>query len=252
MGFWPRRARVAPTAEDSLGTGKWQVMPGGGVRALLPELGEGSYFSPVARYAISVAGDPTRRDISELQIAPTLNIGLADAWFVTLYPSNDLRINFGRPISGQSGRLFLPLDAAVGRALRDGLTIALEVSVPLIKDYPALQLQNPIDGDAEVLSGRGVVTPRRMRLSSGLANTPGVSLPGGSREGSNLRSRPLAEAHRGAQSPRGRRLRGKAASLLLLPRPDFRFADRDREIPSALYLSESPSPIANRLIGLAT
>ena len=64
---------------------------------------------------MSIAGNPTARTRSEPQIAPTLYIGLPERWFVTFYPSNDIRINYDRPVSGQTDRLFLPFDAAVGR-----------------------------------------------------------------------------------------------------------------------------------------
>ena len=74
------------------------------------EFGPDTYFVPVIRYAMSFAGNPTARTISEPQIAPTLNIGLPDRWFVTFYPSNDIRINYGQPVSGQTRRLFLPFD----------------------------------------------------------------------------------------------------------------------------------------------
>jgi hypothetical protein len=93
FGFGARL--VAPTAEDSLGSGRWQIMPGLGVRYSFLGIGPDTYFVPVIRYAISFAGDPLRRNISEPQIAPTLNIGLPDHWFVTFYPSNDIRINYG-------------------------------------------------------------------------------------------------------------------------------------------------------------
>jgi hypothetical protein len=86
---------VAQTAEDSLGSGKWQIMPAFGVRYSFLEINPNTYFVPSIRYALSFAGDPTRRSISQPQIAPTLNIGLSDHWFVTLYPSNDIRINYG-------------------------------------------------------------------------------------------------------------------------------------------------------------
>jgi hypothetical protein len=132
FGFGARL--VAPTGEDSLGSGKWQIMPGFGVRYLFPE--PDTYFVPVVRYAISFAGDPSRRNISEPQIAPTLNMGLPDRWFVTFYPSNDIRINFGDPISGQTGRLFLPFDAAIGREMKNNWVISLEAAAPIIKDYP--------------------------------------------------------------------------------------------------------------------
>jgi hypothetical protein len=127
---------VARTADDGLGSGKWQVMPGFGVRYLLLELGSDSYFAPQMRYAISVAGDPTSRKISEPQIAPTLNIDLPGRWFITFYPSYDIRINFGDPKPGQTGRLFLPFDALVGAKLTDTLQISLEASVPIVKAYP--------------------------------------------------------------------------------------------------------------------
>ena len=57
-------------------------------------------------------------------------------WFLTLYPSYDIRINYGQPAAGQTGRLFLPFDAMVGRMLTDNLIISFEVGVPLIRDYP--------------------------------------------------------------------------------------------------------------------
>jgi hypothetical protein len=62
---------VVPTAEESLGSGKWQIMPGFGVRYSFLEDGSDTYFVPKIRYALSFAGDPTRRNISEPQIAPT-------------------------------------------------------------------------------------------------------------------------------------------------------------------------------------
>jgi len=87
---------------------------GVGVRYLIPEWGPDSYFVPAVRYAMSFAGDPLALRISEPQIAPTLNIDLPGRWFLTFYPSYDIRINFGAPIAGQTGRLFLPFDALVG------------------------------------------------------------------------------------------------------------------------------------------
>jgi hypothetical protein len=126
----------APTAGDSLGSGKWQIMPGFGVRYSFLEINADTYFVPVLRWAVSFAGDPTRRNINEPQFAPTFNISLPDRWFVTLYPSNDIRINYGDPVTGQTGRLFLPLDFMVGRSITKDATVSLEIGVPLIKDYP--------------------------------------------------------------------------------------------------------------------
>jgi hypothetical protein len=127
---------VAPTATDSVGTDRWQIMPAAGIRYSFLEINADTYFVPVVRYAISFGSNPTARTIREPQIAPTLNIGLPDNWFVTLYPSNDIRINFGTPISGQTGRLFLPFDTAIGKKVTDNLIVSLEGSVPIVKDYP--------------------------------------------------------------------------------------------------------------------
>jgi hypothetical protein len=135
---------VAPTAADTLGSGRWQIMPGFGVRYSFLEIGPETYFVPQVRYAMSFAGDPSRRNINQPQIAPTLNIGLPDHWFVTFYPSNDIRINYGDPVSGQTGRLFLPFDAAVGRKVTDSLTVTLEFGVPLIKDYPVYNFKSEL------------------------------------------------------------------------------------------------------------
>jgi hypothetical protein len=135
---------VSPTAQDSLGSGKWQIMPGFGIRYSFLEAGSDTYFVPKIRYAISFAGDPSRRNISEPQIAPTLNIGLPSRWFVTLYPSYDIRINYGDPISGQTGRLFLPFDAAIGRKVTDDAVISLELAVPVVKDYPVYNFKTEL------------------------------------------------------------------------------------------------------------
>jgi hypothetical protein len=85
VGF---RARlITPTGGDTLGSGKWQVMPIIGARYALWEISSSSYFEPVVRYDVSFAGDPTKKNISNLQMAPTFNVGLPDKWFVTFYRS---------------------------------------------------------------------------------------------------------------------------------------------------------------------
>ncbi len=127
---------VAQTAAGSLGSGEWQVQPGLGVRYMLFELGEDCYFVPSMRYAMSIPGNAQARRISEPQIAPTLNIDLPGPFFITFYPSNDIRINYGAPVAGQTGRLFLPFDALIGVRLSDHVALSLEGSVPIVKAYP--------------------------------------------------------------------------------------------------------------------
>ena len=127
---------IAPTGGDGLGRGKWQIMPIAGLRYALPEVSRGSYFEPFARYDVSFAGDPSKRNISNLQLAPNLNIALPEQWFVSLYPSADIRVNFGDPVPGQTGRLFLPFDVRIGRDLTDHIALSVEIGVPIVKDYP--------------------------------------------------------------------------------------------------------------------
>jgi hypothetical protein len=142
IGFGARL--VAPTGGDTIGSGKWQIMPAAGVRYALWEINSSSYFEPVVRYDVSFAGDPTKKNISNLQFAPTFNLGLPDRWFITFYPSLDIRFNFGDPITGQTGRLFLPFDARIGRKLSDNVALSFELGVPIIKDYPVYNLKTQL------------------------------------------------------------------------------------------------------------
>ena len=142
VGFGARL--IAPTGGDTFGSGKWQVMPIVGARYALWEISPSSYLEPFLRYDASFAGDPTRKNISNLQIAPTLNIGLPDEWYVSFYPSADIRINFGDPITGQTGRLFLPFDFRVGRKLDGGAALSFELGVPIIKDYPVYNIKTQV------------------------------------------------------------------------------------------------------------
>jgi Putative MetA-pathway of phenol degradation len=138
-------ARVSvQTGADSLGSGEWQSMPGLGVRYMLFELGPDSYFVPSMRWALSSPTNPGQRRISEPQIAPTLNIDLPGPFFITFYPSHDVRINFGAPIAGQTGRLFLPFDALMGVRLTDKVQLSLEGSVPIVKEYPVYNFKTEV------------------------------------------------------------------------------------------------------------
>jgi hypothetical protein len=132
---------VAPTGAAEIGANEWQIQPGVGVRVSFSGLGGDSYFVPVVRYAMS-NGDGRR--ISEPQFAPTLNIGFPNRWFVTFYPSNDIRVNFGERISGQTGRLFLPFDVAAGKKLSDTLSASVEVGIPIVDDYPVYKFKSEL------------------------------------------------------------------------------------------------------------
>jgi len=128
---------IAPTGTNDLTGGTWQALPIVGARYMLPEISEGSFFTGLVRFDVSFAtAVPSARSVSNLQFAPTLNINLPDHWFVTFYPDPDIRINYGDPITGQTGRLFLPMDFLVGRNITKNITASLEFGVPMLKDYP--------------------------------------------------------------------------------------------------------------------
>jgi hypothetical protein len=59
-----------------------------------------------------------------------LNIHLQQSWFVELYPSPDIRINFL-----DNNKLFWPLDVLVGKLVTPKLIASPEVSAPIVKDY---------------------------------------------------------------------------------------------------------------------
>jgi hypothetical protein len=132
---------IAPTGDDVIASGKWQFMPVAGFRYGLPEFASGSFLEPFARYDVSFAGYSSARNISNLQFAPYLSIGLPDNWFISFYPSSDIRINFGDPINGQTGRLFLPFDARIGHDLTEHIALSLEVGVPIISAYPVYKFK---------------------------------------------------------------------------------------------------------------
>lgn len=142
VGFGARL--ITPTGGDTFGSEKWQIMPIVGARYALWEINSSSYFEPIFRYDISFAGDPTRKNISNLQIAPALNIGLPDQWYITFYPSADIRINWGDPVTGQTGRLFLPFDFRIGRKLEENAALSFELGVPIIKDYPVYNIKTQV------------------------------------------------------------------------------------------------------------
>lgn len=67
-----------------------------------------------------------------------------DHWFITFYPSADIRVNYGDPVTGQTGRLFVPFDFQVGRKFSEDISLSLEVGVPIIKDYPIYDFKTEV------------------------------------------------------------------------------------------------------------
>ena len=87
---------IAPTSTNGVAMDAWEQVTGFVVRAMLPEISPGSYFAPQVRYGIDFEGNDDGRMLRQLRIAPTLNINLPHNLFFTLYPSPDIRLNYGR------------------------------------------------------------------------------------------------------------------------------------------------------------
>jgi len=141
---------IMPTGDDNLGSGKWQIMPMVGMRYSMPDVGYGMYFEPLLRYDVSFAGNPSKKSISNLQFAPEVNFSFPDGWFLALYPEPDIRRNFGPAATDQTGRLFLPFDARVGRKFTKALTVSFEVGVPIINQYPVYDLKTELRVDIKL------------------------------------------------------------------------------------------------------
>jgi hypothetical protein len=138
---------IMPTGDTNLGSGKWQIMPIVAARYSMPDVGYGIYVEPLLRYDASFAGNPSRKSISNLQFAPTINFSFPEGWFFALYPEPDIRWNFGPAVTGQTGRLFLPFDARVGHQFTKTLTVSLEVGVPIVDQYPVYKFKTELRVD---------------------------------------------------------------------------------------------------------
>ena len=61
---------------------------------------------------------------------PLFNVNLPQQWFVTLFPSSDIRLNL---LDG--GKLFLPFNAMVGKLVTRAIVASVEIGVPIVNDY---------------------------------------------------------------------------------------------------------------------
>jgi hypothetical protein len=128
---------IAPTSINGVASDAWEEVIGGVVRVMLPEVSEGSYFAPQVRYGVDFGGNDEGPMLRQLRLMPTLNINLPHNLFFTLFPSPDIRWNYGTPIYGQTGRFFLPLNFMVGWKPTPHTIISAEFGIPVIKDFPA-------------------------------------------------------------------------------------------------------------------
>ena len=78
----------------------------------------------------------TAGGVAFFALMATLNINLPHVLFFTLYPSPDIRMNYGTPVHNQTGRLFLPLNFMVGWKPTEHTVISAEFGIPIIRDFP--------------------------------------------------------------------------------------------------------------------
>lgn len=121
-----------PTASRAAtGSAAYTARPGVVVRRMLPAIGDGSFFAPEILYSFDFGGGSDGDRGRQLQFQPTLDWELPRGFFLNLFPSADIRIDLD-----DGGKLFLPFDVLAGVAITRWLVATVEVSVPLVKDFP--------------------------------------------------------------------------------------------------------------------
>jgi hypothetical protein len=122
---------IIPTGtDDSFSGNRWRLVPTVGARVSLPQITKGSFFAFGARYDWDFAGDDGRSHTSQLQFSPTLNIALPDRWFLTLFPSTDIRVDLE-----DGGKWFVPANFMIGKMLNKSTVASVEVGIPIIDDF---------------------------------------------------------------------------------------------------------------------
>lgn len=118
---------IFPTATgETLGSGKYQLLPTVAVGRKLPGISDGSFFTLTTRYAFDYAGSHKRRSISTLEFGPSFNWMMPRHWFVTTYPSTDIQINLR-----DHGNFFLPFNAMIGKTIPNKAVFSVEFGFPM-------------------------------------------------------------------------------------------------------------------------
>jgi hypothetical protein len=109
---------------------------------------------PLPHSDVSFAGNASRKSISNLQFAPTINyFSFPDSWFFALFPEPDIRGNFGPAVTGQTRTSVSALRHprwAQFTKVHQTLTVSLEVGVPIIDQYPVYDFKTELRVDMKV------------------------------------------------------------------------------------------------------
>lgn len=135
---------IAPTSTNGVALDAWEQVTGVVVRTMLPEISPGSYFAPQVRYALDFGGVNGATTLRQVRIAPTFNVNLPYQLFFTFYPSPDIRLNYGTPVWGQTGRLFVPANFMVGYKPTEHTVISAEFGIPIIREFPAYSFKTQL------------------------------------------------------------------------------------------------------------
>jgi hypothetical protein len=118
---------VWPTGgQPPFGDDQYQWAPSLYLNYLLPDLGYGLTFHPLARYFMSYhANAAGAAKIRTLDLYPTVTFDLPDSWFIALYPEKPIEYD---QISQQ---WFVPFEAMVGKDISERLHLGFGGAVKL-------------------------------------------------------------------------------------------------------------------------
>ena len=121
---------IFPTAsEDSMGTGKVQLLPTLGLKYDLGSWARGAWCAGLVRQAFDVASkDDDRPYVNQTVLQPIVNLMLPRLWFLTFAP--EARYDW------RTEKWFVPFDLMVGKMVTANLVVSLEYKNAIVDDLP--------------------------------------------------------------------------------------------------------------------
>ncbi len=121
---------IFPTAsKESLGTGKYQLLPTVGLKYDLGNWSRGTWCAALVRHAFDVASkDGDRPYVSQTYLQPIVHLMLPRLWFLTFAP--EARYDW------REERWFVPFDLMVGKMITANLVVSLEYKNAIVDDLP--------------------------------------------------------------------------------------------------------------------
>lgn len=122
---------IFPTGgkQTEIGSGKFQIMPSFAFKYDMGDWSDGAYAGAILRHAWSCGGYSNASRISRTYIQPTLNINLADQWFLNFSPE--------MYYDWVHSQWFIPFDLMVGKMLSKKCVVSLEYENAIVDDSPS-------------------------------------------------------------------------------------------------------------------